>query len=124
LCNDSNDDGDDGNDNNDNTPTNLSKLRRPVTSRVKRVRRKNYKRRSVENKVHKVLILGDSHTRGCASEVRNQLNNEYEVSGFINPRSEMNIKEPAKMNLAQLNDDDVVLWGVQMMLPDTILWWA
>jgi PleD family two-component response regulator len=120
------DDGDDENDNNDNTLTNLSKLRRPVTGRVKRGRRKNHKRRSLENKVHKVLILGDSHTRGCASEVRNQLNNEYEVSGFINPRSEMkNIKEPAKIKMAQLtNDGDVVLWGVQMMLPDTILWWA
>jgi hypothetical protein len=39
----------------------------------------------VENKVHKVLILGDNHAGECASEVRNQLNNEYEVSGFINP---------------------------------------
>jgi hypothetical protein len=48
----------------------------------------------VENEVHKVLILGDSHARGCAPEVRNQLNNEYEVSGFIYPGSEMkNIKE-------------------------------
>jgi hypothetical protein len=40
--------------------------------------------REVWRKMHKVLILGDSHARGCACEVRNQLNNEYDVSGFIN----------------------------------------
>ena len=40
-------------------------------------------------------------------------NNEYEVSGFINPGSEMkDMKESAKMKTAQLtNDDIVVLWG-------------
>jgi predicted phosphodiesterase len=63
--------------------------------------------------VHKVLILGDSHARGCASKVRNQLNNEYEVCGYINPGSEMkNLKESAKTKMVQLtNDDNVVLWG-------------
>jgi len=63
--------------------------------------------------VHKVLILGDSHARGCASEVKLQLNNEYNVYGFINPGSRMkDIKESAKMKMAQLRREDiVVLWG-------------
>jgi len=88
-------------------------MKESITSHVKRDMKKNHKKRSVKNKVHKVLILGDSHTRGCASEVRNQLNNEYEISGFINPGSVMkNIKESAKMKMVQLtNDDTVVLWG-------------
>jgi predicted phosphodiesterase len=64
----------------------------------------------VEKKVHKMLILGDSHDRGCASEVRNQLNNEYEVAGFINPGSEMkNIKESAKIKMVQLTNGDIVV---------------
>jgi hypothetical protein len=60
-----------------------------------------------------VLILGDSHTRECALEVKQQLNNEYEVFGFINPGSGMkHIKESAKMKIAQLTREDmVVLWG-------------
>ena len=115
MCNDTNDDDDDDGDGggDDNTPTNLSKLKESITSRVKRDRKKNYKKRSVENKVHTVLILGDCHARGCTSEGRNQLNNKYEVYGFINPASEMkNIKESAKMKMVQLtNDDIVVLWG-------------
>jgi len=42
--------------------------------------------------VHKVFILGASHARGCASEVQQQLNSEYEVFGFINPGSGMKHK--------------------------------
>jgi hypothetical protein len=60
-----------------------------------------------------VLILGGSHARGYAYEVKQQLNNEYEAHGFINPRSGIkDIKEPAKMKTAQLiGEDMVVLWG-------------
>jgi hypothetical protein len=63
--------------------------------------------------VHEVLILGDSHARGCASEVKHQLNKEHEVFGFINPGSGMKyIKESAKMKMAQLTRQGiVVLWG-------------
>jgi hypothetical protein len=50
--------------------------------------------------MHKVLILGDSHAKGCVSEVRNQSKNEYEVSGFINPESEVqNVKESTKTKM-------------------------
>jgi len=61
-----------------------------------------------------VLILGESHTRGCASEEKQQLNSEYEVFGFINPGSGMkDIKGSAKMKMTQLTSEDiVVLWGV------------
>jgi hypothetical protein len=41
LCNDTNDDD------NDNTPTNLSKMREPITSCIKRDRKKNHKKKSV-----------------------------------------------------------------------------
>jgi hypothetical protein len=63
LCNDTNDDED-----NDNKPTNLRKLREPITRCVKRDKERNHKKGSVENKVHKVLILGDIHARVCALE--------------------------------------------------------
>ena len=44
----------------------------------------NHKRRVLERKLHKVVITGDSHARGCASEVRQQLYSDYEVLGFVN----------------------------------------
>jgi hypothetical protein len=52
---------------------------------------------------------------------------DTDVFGFLSPRSEMkNIKQTAKTKMVQLRSDDiVVLWeGVQMMLPDSILWWS
>ena len=37
------------------------------------------RKRMVGKKQHKVIILGDSHARGCASEVSHLLNNDFEV---------------------------------------------
>ena len=104
LSNDSNDDND--------TPANTGKLSELTTNHARRDKKKNHKKNSVKTKVHKVLILGESYARGCASEVKQQLNKEYEVSGFINLGSGMkDIKESAKMKMAQLTrDDTVVLW--------------
>ena len=54
--------------------------------------------------MHKVLILGSSHARGCASEVMQQ-KNEFEIFGFINPGSgKKNIKGSAKMKMTQLTN--------------------
>jgi hypothetical protein len=71
------------------------------------------KGKSGNEKVHKVLILGDSHVRGCAAEVKQKLKSEYEVIGFTNPGSAMkDIKAMAKSKMAQLTKKDVVvLWG-------------
>ena len=72
-----------------------------------------YKRKVMEKKQHKVVILGDSHTRGCATEVKHLLNNKYEVLGFVNSGSEMEfIKDTARVKLHQLTKNDVVVvWG-------------
>lgn len=48
---------------------------------------------------NEVLILGDSHARGCASEVKQKLNGDYEVIGFTNPGSTM---KDAKVKIAEL----------------------
>jgi hypothetical protein len=34
---------------------------------------------------HKILIIGDSHGRECASNVKYNLENDFEVQGVINP---------------------------------------
>ena len=106
LVNDSNDDEDD-------TPANTDRSSKSTTNRVRSDKKKNHKKSSVKSKVHAVLILGDSHTRQCASKVKQQLNNEYELCGLINPGSGMkDVKESAKMKMARLTREDiVVLWG-------------
>ena len=84
-----------------------------------------HKKQKVVNKTHKVVIVGDSHARGCASEVKQKLNSEYEVVGFTNPGSSMkDIKESVKLKMAQLTKKDIiVLWGGdRMTLQKTTLW--
>jgi hypothetical protein len=105
LSNDSDDD--------DDTPANTGRSSKAITNHIRSDKKKNHKKNSVRSKVHKVLILGDSHARGYASEVKHQLDKEYELFGFINPGSGMkDIKESTKMKMAQLTREDiVVLWG-------------
>jgi hypothetical protein len=42
------------------------------------------KKRVFENKQHNVIILGDSHARGCAAKVSHLLNCDFEVLRFVN----------------------------------------
>jgi len=96
-----------GNDFNDEDgkPGNTGRWSKSTISYVRSDKKKNRKKSIVKSKVHKVLILGDSHARGCASEVKQQLNNEYKVFGFINPGSGMKHKRISR------NENDTVNKG-------------
>jgi len=59
------------------------------------------------------MILGDSHARGCAAEVKHLLSSDFEVFGTTNPGAGMKtIKDTADAKVQQLTKKDVVvLWG-------------
>jgi hypothetical protein len=60
-----------------------------------------------------VVILGDSHARGCAAEVKHLLNNKFEMIRLVNSGSGMEfMKDTARLKLHQLTKNDVVVvWG-------------
>ena len=43
----------------------------------------------LEKKQHKVIIFGDSRTKGCATGVEHLLNNDFEVFRFVRIRNEI-----------------------------------
>jgi hypothetical protein len=96
----------------DDTPVSTGRLR-VVNSKHIRKDKMNHKKRLLEKKQHKVIILGDSHARGCATKVKHLLDNDLEVLGFVNPGSGMKfIKDTARVKLQELTKKDVVvLWG-------------
>jgi hypothetical protein len=49
------------------------------------VGKQNQKLISRKKMKHKILIIGDSHERECASNVKYNLENDFEVQGVINP---------------------------------------
>ena len=97
----------------DDIPVSTERLR-VVNPKHVRKDKMNYKKRVLEKKQHKVIILGDSHARGCATRVQHLLNNGFEVFCFVNPGSGMKfIKDTARVKLQQLTKEYVVvLWGV------------
>jgi hypothetical protein len=66
----------------------------------------------VEKKKHKVLIMGDSHAKKCALELRHKLDHKFEVCGFIKPGTVTSkIIRTAEKEVSTLNQEDVViLW--------------
>jgi hypothetical protein len=67
----------------------------------------------LKEKQCKAIAVGDSHARGCVTEVNRLLKNDCEVLGFVNAGSGMKcIKDTAKVKLQPLSKEDVVvLWG-------------
>jgi len=62
---------------------------------------------------HKVLIIGDSHTRKCSSILQNNLNMDNKVFSFVKPIALMKeLMKTANEEVNSLTNDDVVIvWG-------------
>jgi len=68
-------------------------------SRKKVQRAKN---KHMENK-HKIIVIGYSHAHGCAAEIKLNLDEGFEVQGFVNPGTRLNtITTSAKTDIQHL----------------------
>jgi hypothetical protein len=60
---------------------------------------------------HKVVITGDSHSRGLAKEVQYHLNKNFEVTGFLKPGTGAEIiVNSAMSDIVNLSKSDVVVF--------------
>jgi hypothetical protein len=66
-----------------------------------------------KRKKKRILLSGDSHMRGCASELRIYLGPEYEVTGTIMPGSRLqNVTKLTSNEREGLSHSDAaVIWG-------------
>ena len=62
---------------------------------------------------HKILIIGDSHASGCATNLKSSLNETFEVMGSVMPGSRLeHITNLARSDISHMNRNDfVVVWG-------------
>ena len=62
---------------------------------------------------HKILIIGDSHTRGIASEIRLNRDNDFEIKGIVKPVSDLAaITHTVTRDTGALTEHDaIVVWG-------------
>ena len=73
----------------------------------------NKVRRPPVVKRKRILLIGDSHVRGCSSELGKYLGQDYHVSGTFMPRSRIrNITKLARNEIASFTKEDlVIIWG-------------
>lgn len=69
------------------------------------VRSKDVTKLKTNNRKNKVLVLADSHGRGCWDLLNKKLNNEFEVSVVFKPNAPL--KEVVRLAKSSLNDLDV-----------------
>jgi hypothetical protein len=92
--------------------TNVTKSSQPLSTIEACKGTTEVHRKKVGNKKnHKVVIIGDSHTRGLAKEVQYHLNKNFEVIGFVKPGAGAeNIVNSAVSDIVNLSKSDVVVF--------------
>jgi hypothetical protein len=72
----------------------------------------NKARSSSARKLKRILLIGDSTMRGCASELGKYLGPDYQVSGTVMPGSRLqNITKLARNEVAGFSKEDIIIWG-------------
>ena len=73
----------------------------------------DYNKRNLNKDLNKIIILGDSHARGCAQEVQHNLGHDFEVHGIVKPGadSEIIVNTSTKITGKLTKNDVVVVWG-------------
>jgi len=71
------------------TSSNKNNFQTPATIWVNKFKKYSKCSKHASQKQQKIVILGDSHTRGCAAGVKHLFSNDFEVFGFTNPGAGM-----------------------------------
>ena len=90
----------------------------PLTKRNIKVNNRNASRRVCgkigdKKQKKKIIVISDSHARGCAREISNYLGKEVDVSGTVMPGAGLaHIVNLAQEDISNLSPyDAVVIWG-------------
>jgi predicted RNA-binding Zn-ribbon protein involved in translation (DUF1610 family) len=67
---------------------------------------------SKQKRKHKIIIVGDSHTRGFASNLKHNLSNDFDLNGFVKTGADINMITSITKNTKHLMFNDIlVFWG-------------
>ena len=89
--------------------THEPKVKNEITAMVQREKNKH-----VEKK-HKIIVIDDSQARECTAEIKLNLDENFEVQGFVTAGTEVRVNTittSAKSDIQHLSKQDVaVVWG-------------
>ena len=72
----------------------------------------NYNKKTSNMIRNKIIILGDSHARGCSQEVKHNLGHSVEVHGIVKPGANTETVNTSTKSIGKLTKKDVVVvWG-------------
>jgi lysophospholipase L1-like esterase len=66
---------------------------------------------SQQNREHNIIIIGNSHARGAASNVKHNLNDNYRSSGFVRPGANIDrLISSMTENIKHLMSNDIIVF--------------
>jgi hypothetical protein len=77
------------------------------------IKKKQIARNKIESRKNKIILMGDGHIKGYASELLNRLDRKFEVMGTVMPGARIqNIVKLCEQEVNSLTWDDIlILWG-------------
>ena len=69
--------------------------------------------RNIAKKDHCIIIVGDSHSEGCATNVKSYLSDNYKLEGFMKPGTCLDILTKTATNVIKslAKNDILILWS-------------
>jgi lysophospholipase L1-like esterase len=68
------------------------------------------KKEYTDTRKHKVLLIGDSHLRGCAANMKLNLSDNFEICGYVNPgAASKSVLKSANNNIKKLTSEDFLI---------------
>jgi hypothetical protein len=87
------------------------KNEKKVNSVTKREEGRNTMKKCKKKK-HRIIILGDSHARGIATELQYQLGYDFKVQGIVKPDASAESIVKSNVNLSKWTQDDFcIIWA-------------
>ena len=89
------------------------KFRKNDQKKIQQSLQKTQGNKKLERRWQRILLLGDSHARKCATDLQHNLGDDYEVTSFVKPAARMEeILSSTSENIKSLSDNDVlIVWG-------------
>lgn len=65
----------------------------------------------IQNVKQKIVIIGDSHSRNSAAELKHIMGSSFTISSFVKPGAGMGSIVESMKDIKKLKGDDVIIWG-------------
>jgi hypothetical protein len=84
-----------------------------IRNQIRTINPVNQKKLKPSKETHNIILIGDSHARGCTGKLQENLRDQFEVLGYVKPGAGVSVlTETALKEVSSLTKKDfLIFWG-------------